>query len=182
MGGSRVVTTSVASQIEFGLGDVYLLGQYQLVGDGSASPLWNYGPSISVSAQIKLPTARKGRNYGTGEFDYGITFNLSKRWKNYAGFLNAGYWLLGDTPEIDYQNPFTYGIGIGRFFRNGQFSALLCYQGYSTILENYDPPRQGSIGLYCRMNDQIILSTTAMAGFSDTGPDFGLSAGFNLVL
>ena len=176
MGGGRVVTDNVASQTEFGLGDVYLSGQYRLIADQ------NFIPSVAVSAQIKLPTASNDRNYRTGEFDYGIRFNLSKRWKNYAGFLDAGYWLLGDTPEIDYQNPFTYGIGIGRFFSNGQFSALLYYQGYSTILENYDSPRQGSIGLYYRMNDQIMLSTTTIAGFGDTSPDFGLSVGFNLIL
>jgi hypothetical protein len=182
MGGGRLVTDDVTSKIKFGFGDIYLTGQYQLVGDGSPNALWNYGPSLAVSAQIKFPTASKDRNYGTGEFDYGTMFNLAERWKNYAGFLDLGYWLLGDTPEVNYQNPFTYGIGIGRFINNGKFSALLYYQGYSTILENYDPPHQGSIGFYYRTNDKIILSTTAMAGFSDTSPDFGLSVGFNLIL
>lgn len=182
MGGGRVVTDNVESHFVFGLGDVYLSGQYQLVGKGRSGPPQGGVPSIAVSAQIKFPTASTEPNYGTGEFDYGITANLSKRWNNYAGFLDVGYWLLGDTPEINYKNPFTYGIGIGRFFQNGQFSALLYYQGYTTILENYDPPRQGSVGFYYRTSDRTIFSATASAGFSDTSPDFGLSLGLNLTL
>lgn len=181
VGGNRVVTDEVGSQFEFGMGDVYLSGQYQLVGGGSSN-LLPRSPSIAISAQIKFPTASKERNFGTGEFDYGMTVNVAKQWKNYAAFLDGGYWLLGDPPEIDYKNPFTYGIGIGRFFRNGQFSALLYYQGYSIILENYDPPRQGSLGFYYRLNHQTIFSAMAIAGFSDTSPDFGLSVGFNLTL
>jgi hypothetical protein len=176
MGGGRVVTDDVVSHMEFGLGDIYLSGQFQILDDRASNP------SLAISAQIKFPTASKDRNYGTGEFDYGTTVNLTKRWKNYAGFLDAGYWLLGDTPEINYKNPFTYGIGIGRFFNNGKFSALLYYQGYSAILENYDPPRQGSFGFYYRTSDQTILSATATVGVSDTSPDFGLSAGFSLTL
>jgi len=182
MGGNRVVTDDVVSQFEFGMGDVYLSGQYQLVGYGSSNLLPSSRPSVAISAQIKFPTASGTPDYGTGEFDYGIFVNLAKRWKNYAGFLDAGFWLLGDTPDINYQNPFTYGIGIGRFFQDGRFSALLYYQGYTTILENYDPPRQASLGFYYRVNDQTIFSVSAMAGFSDTSPDFELSAGFNLTL
>ncbi len=176
MDGNHIVTDHVVSHFEFGVGDVYLSGQYQLMADRSS------GPSVAVSGQIKFPTASKERNYGTGEFDYGMTVNLAKRWKNYAGFLDVGYWLLGDTPEINYKDPFTYGIGMGRFFDNGNFSALLYYRGYSAILENYDPPRQGSLGLYYRTDDQTIFSLTATAGFSDTSPHFGLSVGFNRTL
>lgn len=182
MGGGRVVTDDVASHIEFGSGDIYLSGQFQILADRSSYSLQSHSPSIAISAQIKLPTASKDRNYGTGEFDYGTTLNLAKRWKNYAGFLDIGYWILGDTPEVNYENPFTYGIGVGRFFKGGKFSALLYYQGYSAVLENYDPPRQGSLGFYFRTSDQVIFSATATAGFSDTSPDFGLSAGFNLTL
>lgn len=182
MGGGRVATDDVASQFQFGMGDVYLSGQYQLLGNESSNFFTNRRPSIAISAQIKFPTASETPDYGTGEFDYGMSINLSQRWKNYVGFLDAGYWLLGDTPQINYKDPFTYGIGIGRFFKGGQLSALLYYQGYSTILENYDPPRQGSLGFYYRASDQIIFSVTAMAGFSNTSPDFGLSAGFNLTL
>lgn len=182
MGGGRIVTDDVASNVQFGLGDIYLSGQYQLLGSENSGLVQTNMPSVALSGQVKLPTASKERNYGTGEFDYGMTLNLAKRWHNYAGFLDVGYWILGDTPEIDYNNPFTYGVGVGRFFNDGKFSALIYYQGYTTLLENYDPPQQGSLGFYYRMSDKAILSTTATAGFSDTSPDFGLSAGFNLTL
>lgn len=176
MGGGRITTDHMVSHFEFGLGDIYLSGQYQLINERG------YRPSLAISSQLKIPTANKALNYGTGEFDYGFAVNLSKRWNNYAGFVDIGYWILGDSPEIKYEDPFSYGIGIGRFFGNGQFSALLYYQGYTTVLENYDPPRQGSLGLYYRMSDQTILSATATAGLSNTSADFGLSLGFRLSL
>ncbi len=167
----RIMTDNVEHHFEVGLGDVYLSGQHQFItGQNSL-------PTVALTAQIKFPTASTGKNFGTGEYDYGATLNLSKRLGNYAGFLDAGFWLLGDSPEIDYRNPVTYGIGIGRFFSDEQWSALLYYQGYTTILPDFDPPRQGSLGLYYRSSSQMILSLTATAGFSNTSPDFGLSIG-----
>ncbi len=176
MRGGQIITDDVESQYEMGLGDIYLSGQYQLVTELN-NPL-----SVALTGQIKFPTASSSKNFGTGEFDYGLTANFSKRLGDYAGFLDASYWLLGDSPEIDYRNPFTYGLGIGRFFSGGQFSILVYYQGYTTILPDFDPPQQGSLGLYYRVNSQTVLSLTTSAGFSNTSPDFGLSVGLNRTL
>lgn len=60
MGGGRIMTDQVESHFEFGLGDVYLSGQYQLMTDRGTRP------SLAISSQLKIPTASKEPNYGTG--------------------------------------------------------------------------------------------------------------------
>lgn len=176
MGGGRINTDGTGSQYEAGIGDVYLSGQYHLMRSDNLQPV------VSITSKIKIPTASTSENFGTGEFDYGFVLNFSKTVGKYVGFLDAGYWFLGDSPEIDYENPFTYGVGIGRFFGQGKFSALLYYQRYSEILPEYEPPRRLSGGLYYNMNPMTVLSFNITGGVSETSPGFGLSAGISYEL
>lgn len=171
MHGGRIMTNNVGHHLKVGLGDVYLSGQYQLFAEKNSLP------SVAITGQFKYPTA--SNDFGTGEYDYGTSVNISKRLGNYAGFLALGYWFLGDPPEVDYRNPITYGIGLGRFFNGEKYSALIYYQGYTTILSDFDPPISGSLSLYYDTKSNTVLSITISAGFSSTSPDFGLSIVFN---
>jgi hypothetical protein len=172
----RIITDDVDHHYEMGLGDLYFSGQYQFITQQ------NNLLSVAVTGQVKIPTASTSKSFGTGELDYSIILNLSKRFGDYAAFLDTGYWVLGDSPEINYRNAFIYGIGIGRFFNGGEYSVLIYYQGYTTILPDFDPPRQGSLGLYYRIDNQTFFSVSASAGFSDTSPDLGLALGVNRTL
>lgn len=174
MGGGRTIeTSSVETQHELGFGDTYVSGQYTILDEQQNRP------SIALSGQMKIPTGNTAENFSTGEFDYSLAVNFAKRWGSTAGFLDAGYWWLGNPPEVTYKNPFTYGVGVGQFFAGGRFSALLYYQGYTTILEGYDPPRQGNLGFYYRSGEKTLLSATITAGFSNTTPDLGFYLGFS---
>ncbi|MEJ2055184.1 MAG: transporter [Calditrichaceae bacterium] len=176
MGGSQINTDGMDTQYETGFGDIYLSGQYYFLRDKKIQP------ALALTANIKVPTASTNKNLGTGKWDYGLTLNISKSIGKYVGFLDSGFRILGDPAEINYSNPIIYGVGVGRFFNGGKFSALLYYQGYSEILQNYDPPRQGSAGLYYKTNPRSILSIVFSKGFSKTSPDFGTSIGFNIQL
>ena len=93
-----------------------------------------------------------------------------------------GYLDIGDPDGITYNNPFTYGIGIGNFFNYGEYSLLLYYSGYSKILDDYDPPQQISLGANYRVSETLILSFIGSAGLGNLMPDYTTSIGVRIKL
>jgi hypothetical protein len=162
--------------LDMTLGDLYLYGETRL--------LTTQGNllSIHLSTQIKVPTAKASKNYGTGEFDFGTGLSVRSIISSYALFLDAGYLIIGDPTGITYENPVTLGVGIGKFFKNGDISVLLYLKNYTKILPDYQPPRQLSAGVYYKLNPRLLLSTSAFIGLSETSPDFSFYTGFELTL
>jgi hypothetical protein len=161
----------MSSFMEAGLGDFYLYGEYGLLTEQAVLPF------VSATLKLKVPTAGTGNNFGTGEFDYGLGFVLRKSISMYIGFVDLGYWFLGDPPGASYKDPFTFGAGVGRFLGYGRYALMLYYGSYSNILPEYESNRQISLGLNYRINTQLIFTVISGAGLSETSPDFILSSG-----
>lgn len=159
-----------------GLGDLYLYGEYGLLPEGAALPF------ISANLKLKVPTAGTANNFGTGEFDYGLGVTLRKSIDSFLGFVDLGYWILGDPPGLNYKDPFTLGAGIGHFFGYGRYGLMLYFGSYSNILPEYESNRQVSLGFNYRVNNRTILTLIGSAGLSDTSPDILLSGGLEWVL
>jgi hypothetical protein len=158
------------------VGDLYLYSEIQLL------PARTVLPSVHLNSQIKIPTASRAKNYGTGEFDYGAGLAFRQGIANYALFFNAGYLLIGNPAGFTYQNPITLGFGVGRFFKEWDVSVLVYFQNYSKILTEYQPARQIAAGIFYKLNPRLLLSTSASAGMSEISPDFSISSGFELTL
>jgi len=159
-----------------GLGDLYLYGEYGLLPEGNVLPF------ISANLKLKAPTAGTGNNFGTGEFDYGLGVTLRKSMNSYLGFVDFGYWVLGDPPGVNYKDPFTIGAGVGRFFGYGRYGLMLYFGSYSNILPGYESSRQVSLGFNYRINNRMILTLMSSAGLSETSPDILLSGGLEWAL
>lgn len=154
-----------------GLGDLYIYGAYGLIPEGNALPF------ISTNLKLKLPTAGTANNFGTGEFDYGLGITLRKRMNSYLGFIDFGYWLLGDPPGANYKDPFTISAGMGRFFGYGRYGLMLYFGSYSNILPEIESNRQVSLGFNYRLNPGLSLTFITGAGLSETSPDLLVSGG-----
>lgn len=137
----------------------------------------DYSPSVAVTAQLKVPTAYRGLNYGTGEFDYGAGLSLSKKYGTLAAFLDLGYLIIGDPEGITYLDPVMAGAGIGKFFQHGKYSVLFYYQTYSKIIEAYEAPQQISAMLSMKFGKAQYLSINVLRGLSETSPDFSVTLG-----
>ncbi len=173
--GSRGMMTN-GSTLSGGLGDIFLRGEYTFLTERNSLP------SVSLNGMIKIPVAHTSDIYGTGEFDFGLGIALRKQFGQYALFTDIGYITLGDPEDYTYNDPVTYGFGVGRFFQNGQYSVLAYIQGYSKILSGYDPPRQVSLGFNIRTSTALTFSITGSYGFSETSPDAGVSGGITVAL
>ncbi|KAF0141808.1 MAG: hypothetical protein FD122_1363 [Stygiobacter sp.] len=169
-------TSALQSSASTGLGDLYSYLDYKIISD------YETGVDVIMNAQIKLPTANANMNIGTGKLDFGGSVTLRKSLESFVGIVDLGFLNVGDPDSITYKNPFTYGIGIGKFFNYGEYSMLLYYTGYTIVIEGFDAPRQVSLGVNYRTSEKIILSVISSAGIGNTSPDFTLSGGIRVQL
>jgi len=159
-----------------GLGDVYIYQSFRLL---QSTPEM---PSVSLTAQLKLPTAEKSHGFGTGEFDYGIGLNFKRPTRFIILSFDIGYLNIGDPDGIDYINPLFAGIGVTKMLGYGQHYIAAYVQGYSQIISGFEPPRQVSLGYTRFLTSRLSLSLTGFAGMSQTSPDMGFTAGTQLTL
>ena len=169
-------TNAVQSGMNFGLGDFYGYLDYKIVSD------FENETEVFINARIKVPTAATHMNIGTGKYDFGSSLSLRKSLDSFIGIVDLGYLNKGDPDGITYKDPFTFGLGIGKFFNYGEYSLLLYYTGYTKILDEYDAPQQISLGANYRTSEKNILSLITSAGIGNFAPDFTLSGGIRIKL
>jgi len=176
--GSNNLANAGLSQNEnsFGIGDLYGYFDYKIISDFETEI------DVYVNAQVKIPTAATQMNIGTGKYDFGGSISLRKSFNSFIGLVDLGYLNIGDPAGITYKDPFTYGIGIGKFFNYGEYSLLLFYTGYTKIVDAFDAPQQISLGANYRTSETIILSVIGSAGRGNFAPDYALSCGLRMNL
>lgn len=170
-GTNNTTSTTTQNNMNFGIGDLYGYFDYEIYSD------FENDLEVYLNAQVKIPTASSMLNFGTGVLDYGGSISARKSFGSFIGVVDLGYLDIGDPDGITYKNPFTYGIGFGKFFNYGEYSLLLYYSGYTKILDDYNAPQQISLGANYRLNETIILSFIGSAGLGNLMPDFTTSIG-----
>ena len=180
MGGGNSMMGSTSSSVggmNWGLGDLYLYSNYQLVSQN------DFFTDVIVNANIKFPTASTHMGIGTGQYDYGFSFTLRKSFdisdnlNSFVAIADLGYINFGDPADITYENPFTYAFGLGKFFNDGEYSLLLYYSAYTEVVKGYEPPRQIALGLNYKISENLILTGIGAAGLSNFSPEYSFSVG-----
>lgn len=87
-----------------GIGDLEITLFYQIVAEKK------YLPSISISGEIKIPTAHNTM-IGTGKTDYTPYLIISKTTGKFFTSLNFSYTFLGKPTNVIANNLFNYAIG-----------------------------------------------------------------------
>ncbi|MHB2150294.1 hypothetical protein ACX8XP_14640 [Calditrichota bacterium LG25] len=172
-GMNNSATPTLSNDLESGIGDIYLYGEYQL---------WNgslIAPSVALTSQLKVPTTNRLTLFSTGKYDYGLGLVLRKWLKTFNAFAEISYLRIGDPEEITYLDPIGYGLGIGKFFASGKYSTSIYFKGYSKIIHDVDPPRQLALGFFSMFSGKTVLSFYLIKGLSESSPDFGLSSGID---
>lgn len=88
-----------------GLGDISARTSYLL------QPFYAWMPFIDLIGRIKFPTASRSDGLGTGEFDYGLEVELSKRIGPFTPFAVGGYRVLGSPPGSTLRNVAVASLG-----------------------------------------------------------------------
>lgn len=174
-GGNHMTGMSMVN-LNFSLGDLFVYGSYRLLNE------YDNPVELSITPGIKFPTAVGSSGVGTGKFDYSISATARKSFETFVFLADAGFIKFGDPAGINYNDPFTYGMGIGKFISDSGNNFLLYFSSYTKILDDYDPPRQLSLGFNFNLWHSMILSVIGSKGFGNYSPAFTASVGISLGL
>ncbi|RMF59181.1 MAG: hypothetical protein D6748_06985 [Calditrichaeota bacterium] len=174
--GGGMSEVSLEDQFVMGMGDIYVNGEYQVLNEGENVPY------IGATARLKLPTANKAHNFGTGETDYGLGLTFRKRFEMYWVVMDLGFWKIGDPDSLNLQDVKTLGIGVGRFFQGNRLGIMLYFENYSRFIKELEPVRQLTFAINSRISTNTFFLVTGGKGITNTSPDFTLGVGLELIL
>ncbi|HKK26576.1 MAG TPA: hypothetical protein VKB18_00680 [Gemmatimonadota bacterium] len=167
-----IALPDTASFDEFGAGDPTFRAAVDLVEPGTGHV------TVTLAGEVKAPIADPASGFGTGEWDGGGLLSVGGRLGSTFLFGEVGYWVLGDMPDLQLQNPVSYSVGVGRRIGNGDLAVLASLSGYTRILAETDPPLDVGGGLSYRLADGRSLSLGVSVGLSESSPDLSLSVGW----
>ena len=127
--------------------------------------------NMSTWLSVKVPTAST-TSFGTGEWDMGGGVSLGRavgaRWR--AG-LDVSYWLLGDTPTLDFENPLGSTASVTHFA--GDWAVTVSGAASTAILPGYDPAVVLVAGV-ARPAGTGSWSTYLSVGLTDSAAQLGI--------
>lgn len=139
------------------------------------------GIDASIGGAVKVPTASREKGLGTGEVDYGVSGQLSKRVGAIIPFVAGGYTIRGEPEEFDVRN--TLSATAGSHVLLGKSSSVTGFYSYeeSASPQIGDDQRLG-LGLSTSLSNTLRVGIEGAAGLSEDAPDarVGLSIGLGL--
>jgi hypothetical protein len=155
-----------------GIGDLRLGAAWTLPGDAVG---------LTLSSQVKVPTASTRKGLGTGELDYGVGAELSKRIGAIIPFVGVGYTVAGDPADYGLRN--SLSVRAGSAFQVAPTARAHVAWGYARSLSPLVPnEQQVAAGLNASVSRRLNLGVFGAAGLSQGSPDLsaGLQLGFRL--
>ncbi len=137
-------------------------------------------PAVELSGQAKLPVADMEAGFGTGTWDYGAGLSLTKKLGGAILFADVSYWTLGDLPDLEIHDPWTYAFSLGLPLSRGKAALLFSYFGMTRIIEGVEPPSAAGAGLSFKVGPKSSLMINGSFGLSESSPDFTASFGWTL--
>ncbi len=175
-GREPVLVPEVVEFKQSGVGDPVLMAGLTLVRESGATP------AIQLSGQIKAPLADVDQGFGTGEWDYSVGVGLSKKIGGVFLFADVHYWILGDLPELELQNAWSYAFSFGHAFAAGKYALMASYSAITEVIAGVAPPSSFGLGLSVRIGRGSSVMLNAAFGTSEASPDLSLSLGWSIGL
>lgn len=174
--GGSIALADTASYDEVGLGDPLAYADLEIISGRGLIP------TLRIAGHLKVPIADVERGFGTGEWDYGAGLSLTSVFGSVMLFADIAYWVLGDMPDLELENPVSYSLGLGLPIGGGRWGLLTSLSGYSEIIAGADPPAQLSVGASYLMRSGRSLLASAAFGLSESTPDLSFSFGWRVPL
>lgn len=154
-------TTTTERRARSGIGDLRLTGSYTL----SELPV-----GVSLSAQVKLPTASASNGIGTGKTDVAVGGELFKRLGRVTPYLDVAYTMPGSPAGYRLDNSLSGQIGaavqLGKRVRGHLGYAYA--QAISPVL---DDQHSLAAGINVGVTKKVTLAMYGSAGVSRGAPD-----------
>lgn len=163
-GGGIPVRPTASS--ESGFGD--LVGSLTYKSAGTSDQ-----PQVSFTGRVKFPTGDEERGLSTGETDYYAQIDALQSFGKVTPFVTAGYRWLGRNTFFQLKDGFYASGGIAVQVARGT-SLGAAYEWREEIVNGGGDANELSVFLFRKMNDRWSISLTAMKGFTDASPNYGL--------
>jgi len=171
-----VIMTDTSSYTQSSFGDPNLYANVRLYfSDTGETSLW-------FNTGVKFPLADPTSGFGTGEWDYGVGISASQHIAGLFFIADVMKWWFGDLQDLELQNPFSYSLGIGKSFSNGDWMINGSFNGYTEIIDNYDPPMNVGLGLGYFATDWLSLNSSFTLGLAESSSDFSMGFGWSIKL
>jgi hypothetical protein len=145
------------------------------VGDlelGAAYTLPSRAVGLTLSGQVKVPTASPAKGLGPGEFDYAVGAELSKTFGRVTPFVGVGYTMPGD-PEA-YELHDSASVRAGAAVQIGKRVRGHVAYGYAESVSPLIPDEQQiATGINAGLSDRLFVGLYGSAGLSEGSPDVG---------
>ena len=152
-----------------GIGDLSLTGRFRLPEDSLA------GFELDLMGRVKLPTASRRKGLGTGEVDYALGAEVSRKFGKFEPFVSAQYRINGDPPDRNYRD--TVAASIGTSVRlSGRTRASIAYDYSQSRVRGRSASQMLDAGLSMPLAKGLRLSGDAAIGLSKNAPDFRVGA------
>tara|TARA_B100000678_G_scaffold59176_1_gene47737 strand:+ start:831 stop:1637 length:807 start_codon:yes stop_codon:yes gene_type:complete len=144
-----------------GIGDLILQGGYSF-------PIGSL--DAFIAGNVKVPTASREKALGTGELDYGLSGQVSRRIGRTVPFASASYTVIGEPEGFDVQNTVAGSVG-SHFLLSDTSSVTASYSYEQSATANVEDHQSIGIGLDTGLSTRIRLGVDARAGLSSDAPD-----------
>lgn len=140
-------------------------------------PQLSSSTALGLTGSVKVPAT----NVGTGAWDVGGSVGVSQSvGSRLLLMLDAGYWHLGDLPELDLQDPWLGSATVGVMFGGGWAWSLTGSAARSVVAEFDD---SYSIGAGVTHADRLgSFGVTAMIGLTESTADFTIGISWRRAL
>lgn len=144
-----------------GIGDVVVQAGY-LVPIGSVNAF--------VAGNVKVPTASREKALGTGEFDYGVTGQVSRQFGRAVPFASATYTVVGEPDGFDVRNTLAGNIGTQLLVSDAS-SVTVSYAYEEAASAAVANQQTIGLGIETDLSPRLRLGADARAGVSGNAPD-----------
>lgn len=164
-GGGIPVRPTASS--ESGLGD--FVGS--LTGKVASTP---DQPQVSFTGRVKFATGDKDRGMSTGETDYYAQIDVLRTFSNVTPFVTAGYRWLGRNTLFQLKDGVYASGGMAVQVADGT-SVGAAYEWREKIVSGGDDASEISVFLFRKIDERWSANLSALKGFTDASPNYGLS-------
>jgi hypothetical protein len=149
------------------------------LGDVIAAVTWinaaDYAPaamSMDLTGTVKFGTADEDKGLGTGKNDYSIQADVYKFFGPTSLIVTGGYTVRGDPDGYELKNVWFASGGVA-FQVNEDLRSGLFLDWRQSAVDGADDPAELSGFLSKQLGQSLDLSAYALAGLSDSSPDWG---------
>lgn len=172
----QITLPDTVSYTHSGLSDPSVSAGYRLYGSHDGTTV------IHLNTSVKFPLADPVRGFGTGAWDAGMGSSVSQRLGTWFVMGNIMYWYIGDMPDLELNNSWGYGAGIGKSISGGRWTILGSFNGMTEVIENIDPPISAGVGIGHQLGSRVLMNVNFSFGLSESSSDITFGGGWQVNL